>query len=74
MTPVEDTGVTFLFGLVSTTTDAKECTHGIARAEVYWPWWGGLVNVVTFGLATPVRMQYVCAAAPGQAAEAAPPR
>lgn len=67
--PIEDTGATFVYGLVGTTTDAKDCVHGIARAEVFWPWWGGLVNVISFGIVTPVRMMYVCAAPATEAAK-----
>lgn len=68
---LEETSPTFIFGAVGTETDARTCANGLSRAEVYWPWWGGLVNVITFGLVTPVRMAYTCAAAPGAQAPVA---
>lgn len=61
----EDAGVTW-FALSTTTTNAADCKHGIAKAEAYMPVWGLLVYYVTVGIAAPMRTVYTCAAAPSQ--------
>jgi hypothetical protein len=60
----EDTGASFAWGLSPVTASAIECENGIAEARVYWPFWGGLVSIITAGIVTPIKTEYVCAEAP----------
>lgn len=58
-------GVSVLWGLTNSNTDAVECRHGMAYTEVYHPWWGILfVQPLTLGIVTPLRKVYQCAAPP----------
>lgn len=60
------------FALTSSTHDAQECKHGIAKAETYMPVWGAFVYWFTGGIAAPMKVDYYCAAAP-QAQSIPPP-
>lgn len=60
-----DSGASFL-GLTTVTTDARECVHGVARAETVMPFWGLLLQVFTAGIVTGMSTEYHCAA-PAQA-------
>jgi hypothetical protein len=68
----EDVEVSWL-ALSTATTDAKQCTYGIARATAYLPFWGWLVYGVTIGIVAPMRMQYQCAAGASNSTNVAPP-
>lgn len=60
-----DLGAVWLWGATRTTTRASECTHGVARTQTKFPWWGMLfVMPLTGGLITPIQTHYICAAAP----------
>jgi hypothetical protein len=61
-----DSGVNLMWGLVPTESKAPECKAGFSRVDVYWPWWGVLVRVVTLGIVAPTRTDYVCAQGGGQ--------
>ena len=60
--PVSQIGLSFVYGLVGTTTTAAECTNGLAETNTSMPWWGGLVSGITLGLIMPWEIQYQCAA------------
>lgn len=67
-----DTSVSLFWGATNTTSDAIECTAGLAYAEVYHPWWGQfLVAPLTLGIITPIRKVWICAD-PVPTAQAAP--
>jgi len=70
--PVQRMGSTLVYGLTTSNVAAPECQHGLSRVDVYWPWWGPLVYVVSFGLVAPLRTEYVCAEAQGAAPAPAP--
>ncbi|WP_257446776.1 hypothetical protein [Archangium lipolyticum] len=57
----QDSGVSLVWGLTSTEASAPECSSGFSRVDVYWPWWGVFVRVVTLGIVAPIRTEYVCA-------------
>lgn len=71
----DGSGVSFL-GLTTVTTDARECTYGIAKVETYMPFWGWLLALVTAGIVPGMTAQYHCAAPPsptgGRASTALP--
>lgn len=54
----------FVYGLVppSTVETAAKCPHGVARVETQQSFLNGLVNVVTFGIYTPMQITVTCAA------------
>lgn len=64
-----ETGASFVWGLTPTTTRASECTHGISKAEVVWPWWSPIVYGLTGGLVAVINTEYTCAG-PGPAPSA----
>ncbi len=55
----EQTGVSLAYGLTMSNV-AAECPHGLSRVDVYWPVWGPLVYLFTFGIVAPLRAEYVC--------------
>jgi hypothetical protein len=57
----EDTGASLVYGLTTANTIAPECRYGFSRVDVYRPWWGGFVYVLTLGIVAPIRTEYVCA-------------
>lgn len=59
----DGTSVSWL-ALTSATTDARECTYGVAKAETYLPFWGTMVYVLTAGIVAPMTAEYHCAAGP----------
>ncbi len=54
-------GPVFLWGLVGQEKLAAQCDTGLARAESYMPWWGGIVGTLTLGTIIPWRVEYECA-------------
>jgi hypothetical protein len=60
-----DSGASFV-GLTTVTTEARECTYGVARAETVMPVWGLLLQLFTAGIVTGMTAEYHCAAGPGQ--------
>lgn len=56
------------WGIVRADVDAPECQHGFSQVETWTPWWGVFVEVITIGILTPQKAEYVCATPPQQAA------
>ncbi len=57
-------GISWLWGLTSTRTNAVECKYGLAMAGSYYPWWGFLLSGITAGIVNPVEKSYACAEEP----------
>jgi len=54
----------FVFGLVppSTVETAKKCPNGVSRVETQHSFLNGVVQILTFGIYTPVAIKVTCAA------------
>jgi len=55
--------MSFAFGLVPppVVETAAKCPNGIAKVETQWSFLNGLVNIVTFGIVTPMDIRVSCA-------------
>ena len=49
------------WGIADANFDLADCTAGVAHVDVWQPWWGIFPQVLTLGIATPWRIDYVCA-------------
>lgn len=58
------TGWNIAWGIVRADIDAPECSAGLAQVETWTPWWGYFIEVLTVGILTPERADYVCALPP----------
>jgi hypothetical protein len=57
-----ETGVSWLWGMTATKSEAVECPAGLASTETYQPWWGAFfVAPVTAWIVTPIRKEWTCA-------------
>lgn len=63
----------FVYGLVppSTVETAAKCPHGAAKVETQQSFLNGVVNVLTFGIYTPMQITVTCAST-GTMADGAP--
>lgn len=54
----------FIFGLVppATVETAQKCPNGVAKVETQQSFLNGLVNILTFGIYTPMAIKVTCAA------------
>lgn len=54
----------FVYGLVppSTVETAQKCPNGVAKVETQQTFLNGLVNLLTFGIYTPMAIKVTCAA------------
>jgi len=57
----EQRGPVLAWGLKGQEKLTPECPNGVARSESYMPWWGGLVSLLSLGIAVPWRVEYMCA-------------
>ena len=58
-------GPVLFWGLAGKEHLVPDCPNGVQRASSYMPWWGGLIGLITIGIAAPWRVEYVCAAPSG---------
>ena len=58
-------GVLFFWGMVGTRRYAKCEGRALAKVSTFQPWWSFFVSAITFGIVTPWRSTYQCAA-PGR--------
>ncbi|MCD6496963.1 MAG: hypothetical protein J7M25_01500 [Deltaproteobacteria bacterium] len=66
------TGISWAWGLTTTTTRAFACRQGLAYVKTYWPWWAWAVQWFTGGIVTPITKEYMCSAGPAPMAAPAP--
>ena len=63
--PVENrTGWNMFWGIIDADIDFADCPHGIAFAEIWYPWWAYFPEVFTLGILSPKRVRYSCAQPP----------
>jgi hypothetical protein len=57
----DDVGITWFWGLTTTTADAQECRKGLAEVTTWLPWYAYIVAPLTFGIVTPMKKKWSCA-------------